>query len=81
MRLRTIGPGTVVGEVTLYLGTPRTASVIAETSSRMHRLSREAMGRMEREDPELASAVHRMFARLLAQRLADTLREIEALLG
>jgi SulP family sulfate permease len=81
MRLRTVGPGTVVGEVTLYLGTPRTASVIADTPSRMHRLSREALARMEREDPELASAVHRMFARLLAQRLTDSLGEIEALLG
>lgn len=80
-RLRTVGPGTVVGEVTLYLGTPRTASVIAETPTRMHRLSRDAMDRMEREDPELSAAVHRMFARLLAERLTDTLREIEALLG
>jgi SulP family sulfate permease len=80
MRLRTMGPGTVVGEVTLYLGTPRTASVVAEVPSRLHRLSAEALGRMERGDPTVAAAVHRMFARLLAERLTDTLNEVEALL-
>jgi SulP family sulfate permease len=80
MRLRTMGPGTVVGEVTLYLGTPRTASVVAEVPSRLHRLSADALARMERGDPTVAAAVHRMFARLLAERLTDTLNEVEALL-
>jgi SulP family sulfate permease len=80
MRLRTVGPGTVVGEVTLYLGTPRTASVVAEVPSRLHRLSAAALARMERGDPTVAAAVHRMFARLLAERLTDTLNEVEALL-
>jgi SulP family sulfate permease len=80
MRLRTMGPGTVVGEVTLYLGTPRTASVVAEVHSRLHRLSADALARMERGDPTVAAAVHRMFARLLAERLTDTLNEVEALL-
>jgi len=80
MRLRTMGPGTVVGEVTLYLGTPRTASVVAEVPSRLHRLSADALAHMERGDPTVAAAVHRMFARLLAERLTDTLNEVEALL-
>jgi SulP family sulfate permease len=80
MRLRTMGPGTVVGEVTLYLGTTRTASVVAEVPSRLHRLSADALARMERGDPTVAAAVHRMFARLLAERLTDTLNEVEALL-
>ena len=80
MRLRTIGPGTVVGEVTLYLGTPRTATVVAEVPSKLHRLSANALARMERGDPAIAAAVHRMFARLLAERLTDTLNEVEALL-
>jgi hypothetical protein len=35
---------------------------------------------MERGDPTIAAAVHRMFARLLAERLTDTLNEVEALL-
>jgi SulP family sulfate permease len=80
VRLRTMASGTVVGEVAMYLGGPRTASVVADGVSRIHRLSPEALARMEREEPELAAALHRMFARLLAQRLSDALRSMEALL-
>jgi sulfate permease, SulP family len=80
LRLRTMGPGTVVGEVTLYLATVRTASVVAESPSKLYRLSRAALSEMERRDPHLASAVHRLFARLLADRLSDALRTMDALL-
>jgi SulP family sulfate permease len=80
LRLRTMGPGTVVGEVTLYLETVRTASVVAELPSKLYRLSRAALSDMERRDPHLASAVHRLFARLLADRLSDALRTMDALL-
>ncbi|HKX25087.1 MAG TPA: SulP family inorganic anion transporter [Actinomycetota bacterium] len=80
VRLRTMGPGTVVGEVGLYTGGPRTASIVSEGPSRLLRLSRRSLEAMEREDPELASALHRMFARSLAARLTDTLQTIDALL-
>ena len=40
MRLRTMASGTVVGEVAMYLGGPRTASVVADEPSRVYRLSR-----------------------------------------
>jgi SulP family sulfate permease len=80
VRLRTMGPGTVVGEVGMYTGGARTASIVAEEPSRLLRLSRSALERMEREDPDLAAAIHRMFARSMAGRLTDTLRTIDALL-
>jgi SulP family sulfate permease len=80
VRLRTMGPGSVVGEVALYLGGARVASVVSEEPSRFYRLSRDAFERMERDDPDLAAALHRAFARLLAERLTDTLRTMEALL-
>jgi SulP family sulfate permease len=80
VRLRTMGPGTVVGEVGLYTGGARTASIVSEGPSRLLRLSRRSLETMEREDPELASALHRMFARSLAARLTDTLQTIDALL-
>lgn len=80
VRLRTMAPGTIVGEVTMYLGTLRTASVVTEQTSRLYRLTREALEAMERDDPELAGALHRGLARLLAQRLTDSLRTMEALL-
>jgi sulfate permease, SulP family len=80
VRLRTMGPGSVVGEVGMYTGGLRTASILAEEPSRLLRLSRESLEAMERDDPALASALHRMFARSLAARLTDTLRTIDALL-
>jgi SulP family sulfate permease len=80
VRLRTMGPGTVVGEVGMYTGGVRTASIVAEERSRLLRLSRESLQAMERDDPALAAALHRMLARSLAARLTDTLRTIDALL-
>jgi sulfate permease, SulP family len=80
IRIQTMGPGTVVGEVSLYGGTARTASVVSETPSRLHRLTRASLEVMEERDPELATALHRLFARLLASRLADTQRTVRALL-
>lgn len=80
VRIQTMGPGTVVGEVSLYLGEVRTASVISEVPSTIRRLTRKRLAEMERKDPELAAALHRLVARLLASRLADTQRTVRALL-
>jgi sulfate permease, SulP family len=79
VRLQTMGPGTMVGEVSLYLGT-RTASVVSEESSRLRRLTKKNLEAMERRDPDLAAALHRLLAQLLASRLADAQRTVRALL-
>lgn len=78
-RLRTLLPATVVGEVALYRGAERSASVVAQTDAIVCRLSATALERIEASDPVLATAVHRFLAGHLAERLADTLRSIEAL--
>jgi SulP family sulfate permease len=80
MRLRTVLPGVVVGEVAMYLGVPRTADVVADVPSEVLRLSRASIERLETEDPELAAAVHRWLATTLAVRLGDTMRVFDALL-
>ena len=80
VRLRAMGPETVVGELPLYLGSPRTASVVAETACVLHRLSMTDVGRMEANEPDLAASLHRVFATFLARRLDDSLRTIQALL-
>lgn len=80
IRIQTMGPGTVVGEVSLYGGTARTASVISETPSRLHRLTRASLETMQERDPELAAVLHRLFAGLLASRLADAQETVRALL-
>jgi len=81
MRLRTRGPGTVVGEVGLYLGTPATASVVVEGACTVYRLSAEALDRMEAQAPELASAFHRAMASHLSDRLASTTEIVQALMA
>jgi SulP family sulfate permease len=80
LRVRSVNPGVVVGEVSMYTGLPRTADVVAETPSVVLRLSGETIRRIEAEEPELAAAVHRWLARTLSERLSDTLREFDALL-
>jgi SulP family sulfate permease len=79
MRLRTVHDGVVVGEIALYTGVPRTADVVAETPSVVLRLSREALERLEAEEPQTAAAFHRGLATTLAERLADSQRAFTAL--
>jgi sulfate permease, SulP family len=80
LRLRSINPGVVVGEVAMYSGDPRTADVVAEGPSVVLRLDRASIARIEAEDPALASAMHRWLGGVLSERLSDTLREFDALL-
>jgi sulfate permease, SulP family len=80
IRLRTLRPGVVVGEVALYTGVPRTADVVAETPSVVLRFSAGSIARMDADEPEVAAALHRWLATTLADRLNETLRAADALL-
>ncbi len=80
-RLRSFRGGSTVGEIGLYLGTPRTASVVAARPSVVYRLSAESLQRMRDEDPEAAALLHQWIAQLLAERLAAADRTIEALMN
>ena len=80
MRLRTLRPGVVVGEMAMYTGVRRSADVVAETPSVVLRLSGEAIERVEAADPALAAALHRWLATTLSKRLGDSLRAFDALL-
>jgi SulP family sulfate permease len=72
MRLRTMGPGNVVGEAGLYLGEVRSASVRTTQHSVLHRLSAPALEQMTEEAPRLAAEFQRLVATLLAARLVST---------
>jgi SulP family sulfate permease len=80
VRVRTVRPGVVVGEIALYTGMPRTADVVAETRCVVLRCSSEQIARMEAEDPEVAAGLHRWLAGTLADRLGDTTRTLDAVL-
>jgi len=79
MRLRTLRPGVVVGEMAMYTGVPRSADVVADTPSVVLRLSRESIERVEAADPALAAALHRWLATTLSERLGESLRAFDAL--
>jgi SulP family sulfate permease len=79
MRLRTMGAGTVVGEIGLYLDQQRLASVVTEEPCTIYRLSAEALQKMERENPALAAAFHEFMVRVLAERVTQQNRTLRAL--
>ena len=80
MRLRSIRGGATVGEIGLYLRNVRTASVIASRKSVVHRLSAQSLKEMQEKDPEIAALFHEWIVRLLAERIVDNNRMIEALM-
>lgn len=80
LRLQTSVGGTVVGEIGLYLGAPRTSDVVCDEPCVVYRLSAAALARMRDERPDLASAVHEHLARRMAERLTHTIRALDAAL-
>ena len=74
IRLATIGPGALIGELAYYLHQPRSASVISETDAVLCRLSRDSLDRMRKDDPDLAFQFHEAMAAVLADRLSGTNR-------
>ncbi|MBC7877358.1 MAG: SLC26A/SulP transporter family protein [Anaerolineales bacterium] len=81
IRLRSMGAGTVVGEVAVYLRQPRTASITATQPSVVYRLTVDTLKKIEQDDPEVAIRLHNWLATTLSQRLADNNRTLEALLN
>ena len=81
VRLRSIGPGTVVGEVAFYLGVPRSASVVADLPTSGYRLTRANLDRLRAERPDLAAMFHEFIAHRLAERVAETGRLVDTLIG
>jgi len=80
VRLQTLGLGTAVGELGLYLGTMATASVIADSPVTAYRLTRTVLSEMKEREPALAATFHEFVAYLLSERLAATTRTLEAVL-
>lgn len=68
-RVSVMGPGTIVGEIGLYLNQKRSASVVAETDTVAYRLTDEALRRMRAEDAGLAASFDEFMVRILADRV------------
>ena len=80
IRLKTLGPGTVIGEVSLYLGTKASASVLTNTDCTVFFLSQDNFNKMNLEAPEKAADLHSYIVKLLSDRLADSNATIKALM-
>jgi CRP/FNR family transcriptional regulator, cyclic AMP receptor protein len=66
--LAILGPGSIVGELSMIDGAPRSASVSALRDSKLSFVSRAAFDEFGRSEPQL----HRHVMVLLARRLRDT---------
>ncbi len=80
VRLQTMAGGSIVGEIGLYLGAPRTSDVVCEEPCVYYRLSAAALRRMRDESPDLAIAIHEHLARGMAERLTHTITALDAAL-
>ena len=79
LRLRSMVGHTIIGEMGIYRGMTRAASVKVDVPATAYRLSSEAMQQMEEDDPALAYAFHKFVIRTLAARLDFANREIAGL--
>ncbi|NJR62251.1 MAG: cyclic nucleotide-binding domain-containing protein [Cyanobacteria bacterium CRU_2_1] len=79
-RLQTLGAGAIVGETTLYLGTPHKMSAIIDQPSKLYRLTTLHLKQMRQESPQVAAAFQDFIIRLLSDRLIYAYEEIEELL-
>jgi SulP family sulfate permease len=70
IRLRSFGPGTIVGEMAVYTQKARSADVFAEGTARVRRLSLAALRTLEQNDPVTAQQFHRFVVKVMASRLA-----------
>ena len=79
LRLANIGPGTIVGELSLFLGTPSSATVVSAHPSTLYRLSAEHLDQLEMEDTLAAMVLHRFLLKRVGQRLLNTLETVSEL--
>lgn len=79
IRLLTMGAGTVFGEMGLYTRAPRTAAIVIDENSILYELKVEELNRMQKEDPEMATALHYFIIRLLAERVSLSNKKIQVL--
>src|SRR5262249_26102657 len=79
IRLETMQEGRMVGELGFFLGTRRSASVVADRPSVVYFVSREEWNQITKNNPEVAQTFNRLIIHLLAQRVAHLTRVVDAL--
>ncbi len=75
-RIASLGRGTVVGEMALIEGKPRSASIVADEHVACYELRSEDFDMLLREKPVIATGIMRNTARELARRLRRTSEDL-----
>ena len=70
-KLATVGPGEVLGEISMLDSRPPLATVTAEEDSRVLKLPRPSLNEKLKKDAGFASRFYRTLAVFLAQRMRD----------
>lgn len=74
--LRKYKSGAILGEMAIYTGESRTASVRIEEDAILFRLDKESLDAMSKQFPASTAALHTYIVRLLAERLGRANREL-----
>lgn len=80
LRLSKMGAGTIIGEMAMYLGKPRSAEVMATQPTTVYKLSRRALRLLEEHNPWAAVALHQYMAAVIARRLAHSHKFLNSIL-
>jgi sulfate permease, SulP family len=79
VRVRSLGPHTMIGEMGLIAGQPRSATIEAEVPSVLYVLNADAFERVRATNPALFQALLAYVVTVMAERLSFANRAIEAL--
>lgn len=80
LRLQSVsGAGEVFGEIGFFLGEVRTAEVVADEPSVVHRLCAAQLHGLQQHDPALAAALLRLLGERLSARVAHLVSVVDAL--
>lgn len=78
-RLRTLGPGMIVGEISFCLRRPRIASVVADTHTKVWSLNHADLVRLSGAEPAISAAFQAYLSRIMAERLSQSNRLVQSL--
>jgi sulfate permease, SulP family len=78
-KLLTIGPGNIIGEIGLYLQTPRSATIYIEQDSILEKLTAQSFYHMQTEQPLLAAMFHRVIIKILSDKMLTMNKRLEHL--
>ena len=78
-RLRSFGPGSILGELAFFTGQPRQATVCATRPVKAWRLTRASLDALEKKDQNLARDFYRALSEQFAHRLSGLNRMMQYL--